>query len=182
MPRLLLLRHAKAAAGSLGAADIDRPLVPPGRRAATLVGEHIARHHLEPDRVLCSSSRRTRETLAAILPHLSGDFDVRVSLALYEPGTGHYLDAIGRFGGAAQTLLVIGHNPSMQETADVLIGSGSGELREAAASRFSTSALAVIDFDQTRWEEVAPRSGRIVAFFRPRDLEVVGRGDSDDEA
>ncbi|MCW5718434.1 MAG: histidine phosphatase family protein [Bauldia sp.] len=181
MPRLLLLRHAKAAAGSLGAPDFDRPLTAQGRRSATLVGEHIARHRLEPDRILCSTSRRTRETLAALLPHLAGDADMRMARILYEPAAGHYCDIVGRYGLTANTLLVIGHNPGMQETAEMLIGSGSGDLREAAVTRFSTAALAVIDFEETRWDEVVRNSGRIVAFFRPRDLELVGgEGGGDD--
>lgn len=182
MPRLLLLRHAKAAAGSIGASDIDRPLIAQGRRSATLVGEHIAKHRLEPDRILCSSSRRTRETLAALLPHLAGDAEIRIARTLYEPPAGHYLDVIGRYGATANTLLMIGHNPGMQDTAELLIGSGNGELREAAVTRFSTAALAVIDFEETRWDEIVPRSGRIVAFFRPRDLELVGGDGGDDDA
>jgi phosphohistidine phosphatase len=181
MPRLLLLRHAKAAAGSSGAPDFDRPLTAQGRRSATLVGEHIAKHRLEPDRILCSASRRTRETLAALLPHLSGDADIRIARSLYEPIAGHYCDIIGRFGLTAQTLLLIGHNPGMQDTAEMLIGLGNGELRETAVTRFSTAALAVIDFEETRWDEVAAHSGRIVAFFRPRDLELVGGDGSGDD-
>lgn len=171
MPRLLLLRHAKAAAGD---PDFDRPLSAQGRRAAALVGDHLARHQLLPDRILCSGSRRTRETFAGVLPHLNADADIRLLRSLYEPAAGHYLDQIGRFGGTSQTLLVIGHNPAMQDTAALIIGSGNTDLRDEVANRFPTAGLAVIDFDRTRWDEVAPRSGRIVAFFRPRDLEVVG--------
>ncbi|MGD9740697.1 MAG: histidine phosphatase family protein [Bauldia sp.] len=171
MRRLLLLRHAKAAAGE---PDIDRPLTSQGRRAAALVGEHLAKHELLPDRILCSSSRRTRETFAALVAHLRADTDVKLSRLLYEAGNGHYLDQIGRYGATAQTLLVVGHNPAMQETAALLIGAGNTDLRDEVANRFPTAGLAVIDFDRAKWDDIAPRSGRIVAFFRPRDLEIVG--------
>lgn len=177
MPRLLLLRHAKAAGGE---PDFERPLASQGRRAAGLVGEHLARHHLLPDRVLSSSSRRTRETLAALLPHCSSDADIKLLRALYEPAAGHYLAQISRHGGTAQTLLVIGHNPAMQDTAALLIGAGSTDLKDEVTSRFPTAGLAVIDFDRIRWDEVEARSGRIVAFFRPRDLEVVGKDGGDE--
>lgn len=175
MPRLLLLRHAKAAAGD---PDFDRPLTSHGRRAAGLVGEHLAKHELLPDRILCSSSRRTRETFAAIVAHLRGDTDVKLSRLLYEAGNGHYLDQIGRYGGSAQTLLVVGHNPAIQDTAALIIGSGNTNLRDEVANRFPTAGLAVIDFDRGKWEGITPGSGRIVAFFRPRDLEIVGSGRS----
>ena len=181
MPRLLLLRHAKSAAGDPGSTDIDRPLANRGRRAASLVGEHLARHSLVPDRILCSSSRRTRETLAGLLLHLPGECEIRITTALYQPKSGDYVDVISRGGGGASTLLVIGHNPAMQETAALVIGAGNAALREEAATRFPTAGLAVIDFDRDRWEEIGPASCRIVAFFRPKDLELVGGENEPDE-
>lgn len=178
MPRLLLLRHAKAAVGAPGSLDFDRPLENRGRRAAGLVAEHMVRHELVPDRILCSSSRRTRETLAALLPHFRTDSVVRIGRGLYEPKSGSYVDAIGQQGGTASTLLVIGHNPAMQDTAALLIGAGNTDLRDEVADRFPTAGLAVIDFDRSRWEEIKPQTGRIVAFFRPKDLELVGGEES----
>src|SRR5690349_10069737 len=125
MPRLLLLRHAKSAAGDPGSPDIERPLTIRGRRAASLVGEHLVRHQMVPDRILCSSSKRTRETLCGLLPHLGNDCEIRITASLYEPASANYADAIAKLGANAQTLLVIGHNPIMQETAAFLIGSGN---------------------------------------------------------
>lgn len=176
MPRLLLLRHAKSANDDPTLADFDRPLGPRGRRAATMVGEHIAKHQLSPDRILCSSSRRTRETLAGLLPSLGGDCDIRLTRVLYEPRD-TYLAAIASLGLTARTLLLIGHNPAMQETAAALIGSGNQALASEIAAKFPTAGLAVIDFDIPGWRELTPGAGRIVAFFRPRDLELVGSGD-----
>ncbi len=175
MPRLLLLRHAKSAAGDPGMKDADRPLAARGRRSAPLVGQHLAEHSLIPNSILCSTARRTRETLAGLLGHLEGDILIRLTGALYEPHSGHYLDVITRFGETARTLLLIGHNPAIQETAHRIIGSGNDALRREAAGNFPTAALAVIDIDELHnWKDLKPGGGRIVAFFRPRDLEVVG--------
>jgi phosphohistidine phosphatase len=177
------MRHAKSATGDSGAPDIERPLTIRGRRAASLVGEHLVHHQMAPDRILCSTSKRTRETLCAMLPHLGNDCEIRIASALYEPGAGNYADAIGRLGESAQTLLVIGHNPTMQETAAFLIGSGNDALRQEVVTRFPTAGLAVIDFEGARWQQIGRGTCRIVAFFRPKDLELVG-GDlnGDDEA
>ena len=147
-----------------------------------MIGEHLATHRLLPDRILCSSAKRTRETLIGILPMIATDVDIRITRDLYEVGAEAYADAIGALGSGARTLLVIGHNPSIQETALELIGSGNPALREEMAEKFPTAGLAVIDFDHHKWSELRPRTGRVVAFFRPRELEVVGsEPPSDDE-
>lgn len=174
MPRLLLLRHAKSSTDDPRLADFDRPLGPRGRRASVLVGEHMTHHQLQPDRILCSSARRTRETLAGLLHSLDGECAIVLSRNLYEPKQGDYVDAIAAGGLGAQTLLVIGHNPAIQETAARLIGSGNADLAAEIATKFPTAGLAVIDFGFAYWRDLKPGSGRIVAFFRPRDLELVG--------
>ncbi|MBV9338789.1 MAG: histidine phosphatase family protein, partial [Solirubrobacterales bacterium] len=66
--QLYVLRHAKSSWDDPMLDDHDRPLAPRGRKAAKLIGEHIQKAGIEPDQVLCSSSRRTRETLDAVAP------------------------------------------------------------------------------------------------------------------
>lgn len=182
MMRLLLLRHAKSSWDISGQPDFERALAPRGRRAAQMIGEHLATHRLMPDRILCSSARRTRETLIGILPLIASDVDIRITRDLYEVGHDAYIDCVSALGGGARTLLLIGHNPTVQETALELIGSGNPALRDEIAGKFPTAGLAVIDFDIHKWSELRPRTGRVVAFFRPRELEVVGaEPPSDDE-
>lgn len=174
MMRLLLLRHAKSSWDVAGQADFDRALATRGRRAATMIGEHLSAHRLIPDRILCSAARRTRETLIGVLPMIATDVDIRITRDLYEVGPEVYLDTIAALGGGARTLLLIGHNPAVQETALELIGSGNPALIEEIAGKFPTAGLAVVDFDIHKWSELRPKTGRVVAFFRPRELEVVG--------
>lgn len=174
MMRLLLLRHAKSSWDVPGAVDFDRPLATRGRRAATMIGEHLAIHRMLPDRILCSSARRTRETLMGVLPVTDTDLDIRITRDLYDVTADAYIDCIGALGGSARTLLLIGHNPTVQDCALELIGSGNPALRTEIGEKFPTAGLAVIDFEHHRWSELKPRTGRVVAFFRPRELEVVG--------
>jgi phosphohistidine phosphatase len=174
MMRLLLLRHAKSSWEASGQPDFERSLATRGRRAATMIGEHLATHRLIPDRILCSSARRTRETLIGVLPMIASDVDIRITRDLYEVGADAYVDAISALGGGARTLLLIGHNPTVQETALELIGSGNPAVRDEIAGKFPTAGLAVIDFEIHKWSELRPKTGRVVAFFRPRELEVVG--------
>jgi phosphohistidine phosphatase len=174
MVRLLLLRHAKSSWDGSGVADFDRPLNFRGRAAAPLMGRHMADHALNPDRVLCSGARRTRETFAGILPALSGDFDAIFLRAIYDAPEDAYSRIITRHAGSARTVLLIGHNPNIQTCAIELIGRGNPDIRERLTEKFPTAGLAVIDFEQSDWSTLAPGSGRVVAFFRPRELEIVG--------
>ena len=105
---------------------------------------------------------------------IPSELDIRITRALYEVGADAYLDCVGALGGNARSLMLIGHNPTMQDTAMELIGSGNPALRDEIESKFPTAGLAVIDFDIHKWSELRPRTGRIVAFFRPRELELVG--------
>jgi phosphohistidine phosphatase len=170
MLRLLLLRHAKASPGESGRADFDRHLIPRGRRAATAIGEYMAEERLMPEAILCSSSRRTRDTLAALLPFIRGDADIRLTDRLYESTSDDYLTEIRKRGGTAAVLLVIGHNPAIEETAaELLARTGSGG---APAVRFPTAGLGVIDFDIARWGDIRPATGRLVRFVEPKALAL----------
>ena len=70
MRELILLRHAHAEPAATGQPDMDRPLSPEGLAEAEAAGRWLAEQALIPDRVLCSPSRRTRETLEAVLARI----------------------------------------------------------------------------------------------------------------
>jgi phosphohistidine phosphatase len=177
MLRLLLLRHAKSSWADPGMADRDRPLAPRGQRAAALIGGELARRRLFPERILCSPARRTRETLAALLPHLASESRIAITAELYEPPTGDYLHAIARRGGDARSLMVIGHNPAIQATALDLAGNAEPDIRDLVAAKLPTGALAVIDFDAPAWDAVEPGTGHFGLFLKPGDLDPADDGD-----
>jgi phosphohistidine phosphatase len=171
MPRLLLLRHAKSSWAEPGMADIDRPLAPRGQRTAALMGKAMAERGFLPDLILCSPTRRTRETLAALKPHLGKKTPVAIADDLYETRSKDYRDAIAASGKNADSLLVIGHNPTMQATAIALSGTGDKALIDALSRKFPTVALAVIDFaDDVTWRSLPSGGGRLIAFLTPADL------------
>jgi phosphohistidine phosphatase len=171
MPRLLLLRHAKSSWAEPGMADRDRPLAPRGRRAAERMAAEMESMGLLPDRILCSPARRTRETLAPLLPMLAEKNAVAILEALYESSADEYRGAIAANAGDAESLLVIGHNPAIQATALGFIGTAKNNAAARLAAKFPTAALAVIAFDGTGWPDLRPKSGRLELFLRPRDLD-----------
>jgi phosphohistidine phosphatase len=167
----MLLRHAKALWAEDGSDDRERALSGRGRRDAETLMPIIAREHC-PDRILCSPARRTRETLAALLPYIAEVSDISIADDLYEH-PGDYTDVIARLGGDADRLMVIGHNPAIQATAVALAGSGDPALRAQLRMKFPTCALAVVEVPD-RWSALEPLAGRLVAFRRARDLDDDG--------
>lgn len=173
MRRLVLLRHAKSDRPP-GVADLDRPLNPRGRQAAPRMGAYIAEAGLRPDHVLVSPAQRTLETWDAVRVPLDGNPGETVP-TLYEAGAARILAAVQGAPDHAVTLLVVGHNPGLQDFATEVVGSGSKADRRRLATQFPTAALAVIAFEEERWADIAWSTGRLERFVRPKDL-----GDDED--
>jgi phosphohistidine phosphatase len=169
MRRLLLLRHAKADRPPQ-TDDGDRPLTERGTAAARLMGGYMARHGLVPDRVLCSPSLRTRETLAGMAAQWPDAAKTIYDERLYMAGPQTILAVIAEEGGGAKTLMVIGHNPGLHEAADLLIAAGDVVLRERLREKFPTCALAAIDFTVKTWNAIHDHSGRLERFVTPRTI------------
>ncbi len=173
MLRLLLLRHAKSAWDHPGLADHDRPLAERGRKAAPVMASFLAENALAPGRILCSTARRTRETLSYLVPILDGETEIRLTRRLYDAEGGDYLTAIREGGAAAPLLMLIGHNPTMEDTAHLLAGTGSDAALKRMREKFPTCALAVIDFDIASWRDVSPGAGQLSLFVTPRFLDAM---------
>ena len=170
MLRLMLLRHAKSDWSSSGMQDATRPLSERGEAAARLMGGYMARHSLVPQRVLCSPARRTRETWAGIAAQWPADTDIVFDDRLYAATPQIILSIVRAQNDATPTLLVIGHNPGLQETAELLIAAGDVESRERLHEKFPTAALAVIDFAVDKWGRIHERSGRLDRYVTPRSI------------
>lgn len=173
MSRLLLMRHAKADRPDPEIDDFDRPLAERGWETAPRMGRHMTALGLAPQRILCSSAVRARETLAGLIPALTDDCEIRLTRELYMAGEDETIDQIRGHGVGAATLLVIGHEPGLTQTALALIGAGHPSLIEDLETKFPTAGLAVIDFPAIRWVDVELKTGRLVAFLRPRSLDLV---------
>jgi phosphohistidine phosphatase len=167
---LYLLRHAKSRWGDPGLDDHDRPLDGRGERAAAVIGVHFAQQEYQPSLVLCSSARRTRETLDSLLPHLRVRPELLIEQRIYLASGGQLLARLQEVDDGASQLLLIGHNPGIAELAQGLACSGPGTPLRRMATKFPTCALAVCEFDLDRWRDLAPGSGRLLDFTTPKDL------------
>jgi phosphohistidine phosphatase len=160
---LYILRHAKAAPES-GEGDAERPLMKRGRKAAAAMGGYLAGLQPYPTLVLCSTARRTRETLDAILPALDAEPQLLIEEALYLAGVSRLLDRLQRLPEQAQSVLLIGHNPGLHQLAASL-ASEAGELAES----FPTAALAVLRVSG-HWSALRPHQATLIDFKTPKSL------------
>lgn len=173
MPILHIFRHAKSSWADPGMRDFDRPLASRGIKAAPRMGEFMRDAGIAPDFVLCSTSRRTRETLGLVLPYLSGETRILMEDTLYEARDADVLmDRLRRLPTTARRAMVIGHNPIMQDLALTLSldASRPAEL-EAIQDKFPTAALASIDMGATPWAALKEGSGKLTDFTVPRLLD-----------
>jgi phosphohistidine phosphatase len=166
--RLFLLRHAKAGWALPGVRDFDRPLDASGIADAEALGVAMRAASHVPDLTLCSNARRARETLEGVATHADTGRVVFTD-ALYSADAAGYL-AIIRQNGALGSLMVVGHNPMMEDLTIAIAGSGDGEASETLTHGFPTSGLAVLRFADGL-EKAAPGTGFLEAFLTPAALE-----------
>jgi phosphohistidine phosphatase len=167
--RLLLLRHAKSSWDDPRLADHDRPLAARGERAVRGLREHLTGLTVGLDLVLCSSARRTTMTLAGITPALPVGVDTRVEEALYGASATQLLARLRRVPDELGDVMVIGHNPGLEDLALLLVGSGDEVTRERMTEKFPTGALATLGVPGT-WAGLSPAAATLVSFVVPRDL------------
>jgi phosphohistidine phosphatase len=148
--------------------DMDRPRAARGARAADRIRDYLDAEAIRPELVLCSSALRTRETLGRVLPGLGPELTVRVEPSLYSFEADQLLDRLREVHANVGSVMLIGHNPAMQELASLLAAEGDrlDELRKG----FPTAALAELDLPVGSWGELTPGSGRLERFVVPREL------------
>ena len=126
MRQLILLRHAHAESAAAGQDDIARPLSATGLAEARAAGDWLREHGLRPDRVLCSTAARTRETLAALGDIGAGEIYEDASIYEASPGT---LASLADANRDAERLLLVGHNPGLEQLAALMHSGQTGDYR-----------------------------------------------------
>jgi phosphohistidine phosphatase len=167
--KLIVMRHAKA--GELpGGPDFERALRPRGQRDSEAAGRWLAAHGLQPELVLCSAARRTRQTWQ----HLSGPLlaaaagrrpELRAEERLYHADSDDVAELVRQTSDDFATVLYIGHNPA---------AAGLVELLTGTEPPFPTAAIAVIATPPA-WADLVAESGELTASWTPRDAELGGR-------
>lgn len=164
---LVLVRHAKSAWDDPSLADHDRPLAPRGKKALRQLRQFLEGTDYQPDVVLCSSSRRTVDTLAAIRAALPKRATIEVTDALYLASADTVLARLHALDEVVRCAMVVGHNPTIEDLAEHLVGSGDAGLRTQLAAKLPTGALVGLSFAGV-WTDLSAGAGHIDTLFLPR--------------
>ena len=172
MKRLFLLRHAKAVPAESGIEDFQRTLMLSGMQDAGAMARYLRRSGYTAQLILSSSSARTAQTTELVAQELECEVEYREALYLAEPAK--ILAAVRGAPAAIPSLMMVGHNPGFEALATALarepVRRKERARHEALEEKFPTCALAILDFDIGRWRDVAPGTGKLVDFVRPKDL------------
>jgi len=168
---LYLLRHAKSSWDRPELKDHDRPLASRGEAAAPRMGRHLRDRTPRPQRVLCSSAQRARQTWGLVAPQLIPAPEVEIRRDIYDAEPAELLAIVQALPDTLGCVMILGHNPALEDLAAKLAGAGSDDdALQQMSKKFPTAALAEIGFDVAHWHEISPGGGRLVSFLRPKDL------------
>jgi phosphohistidine phosphatase len=172
MLTLSLLRHAKSSWKNPALPDRERPLSTRGMGDAPLMGHAMSERGIDPELVLCSSARRTVDTLALVLPELRVEPKVVYEDALYHASPAEMLTMLRDIQPGASRVMLVGHNPEIQALALDLIGAGPKHMRDKLMEKYPTVGLVVINFTAGLWSSVDVNGVTLSLFLTPRELKA----------
>lgn len=159
--RLILMRHAKSSWADAGQHDRDRPLNERGRRDAPRVARHLVQIGWAPDAVWSSDARRTRETYEAMAPQFQDALPLHLVSALYLGDLLEIRRAAATWSSDLRTVLVLGHNPGIEEAVTELTGELEG---------MKTANAALLVGAGEDWSLALTQRFTLAGVVRPKEL------------
>lgn len=161
MKTLLLLRHAKSSWKDTSLQDFDRPLNGRGRKAAEMVARFIRKQRVAPDLLLSSPAIRARETIETVIKAAKLSAELRYDQRIYEAGPLRLLEIVSQIEEERGTVLLVGHNPGMEELLQLLTD---------RPEHMTTGTLAKIDLKADKWSKVLEQKGTLDWIVKPKKL------------
>jgi len=162
MKSVLLLRHAKSSWKHPDLNDQDRPLNKRGKRDALIMGRLLKRKDLVPDIIISSTAIRARSTAEAVAKAYGYKGEIILNKSLYAAGPEAYLGLMRDLSDKYVRVLIVGHNPGLEELVEML----TGEIH-----LIPTCSLAHVKFRVGKWSDIDNKiKGQVADIWRPRDL------------
>lgn len=157
--RLILMRHAQSAAGTIATADHDRPVTEHGKKQAVEIAERLVELTWNPQLVIASDARRTRETWEQMAPAFPSTPQVNFEETLYLAGVDAIQTELFAVGDEITNVLVLGHNPGLQNGITYFSG---------LAERLGTATAALLEGQGRSWTDAAVSGNfQCVEILRP---------------
>src|SRR6266480_3285688 len=161
MKTLYLLRHAKSSWKDETLLDIERPLNGRGRRTSKIIGSFLKKEKIVPDLVLSSSAVRARQTTDIVMAAGKLITDLRFDERIYEASVQRLLEVVKQIEKSKKIVLLVGHNPGLEEFLTVLTG---------ADETMPTGALSKVVLKTSDWAAVENRGGTFEWIVKPKKL------------
>lgn len=174
MKSLLVLRHAKSGWDATVERDFDRPINARGEKGAEIIGNWVRQQNWPLQQITASPAVRVTQTLdiftpAAGLQDVALAFDRRIYLA----SAATLMDVLRETDNEINDLMIAGHNPGLEDLILMLVPAGGDDVHRAKVDeKLPTAALARLELDIERWEDLAENQARFADFIRPRDLDA----------
>lgn len=171
MPReLLILRHAKSDWETPAASDYDRPLAARGKLDAPRMGAWLKHEGLKPDGILSSPAKRARQTALRVAKSAGvSKGAITWDGELYAASLGELLTALGRVGKGGRRVLLVGHNPGLEELLEYLAGTVTPLYADGKILPTATVARLQMPKD---WRQLMPGCAQVISITRPGELPL----------
>jgi phosphohistidine phosphatase len=161
MKILFLLRHAKSVSSSGSVLDLDRSLSDEGQRQAERIGKYLKEQNVGLDLVLSSTALRARETIQLVLTAARWMGEVRHDQRIYEANRQLLLQVVSEIEGDKSKVLLVGHNPGLEELLQRLTG---------RFEPMATGTLAKITLGGSEWTDAAEQTGHLDWLVNPKEF------------
>lgn len=160
MKTLYLVRHAKSSWSDASLADYDRPLNERGKRDVVTMGQRFKAKGIQPSMILSSSAKRTTKTAQALAKEMDHKKEIVFKKELYHSSVLDNLKALGKVDREYESIMLVGHNPTVSNFCDYLTGQ---------LFHFPTCAVAQITLEINSWEEITKDIGTLVFYDYPKN-------------
>jgi phosphohistidine phosphatase len=173
MKTILILRHAKSDWGDPFLADFDRPLANRGLNDAPRMGEVLMLYQCVPDRILSSPALRARQTSELVAKECGYGISIYWEDSFYGGGSHDLIAALQCLPDAIERPMLVGHNPTLEETVTLLLGQGGVGWNEDFSIRLPTAGLVCIDVGIDVWTHLEPGDGILRWFLIPKLVKAI---------
>lgn len=160
---LVLIRHTKTNLAENGQRDFDRALRKDRTDDAKNMAKQLKELGLQPDLILCSPALRTKQTAELFCEKLKYDFSKIVfDMRLYESSAEDYLEVVRETNKEIETLIVIGHNPSVTHFANQFL--------KKEIDIMPTTGVVWLEFENDDWELHRRTPCQLRQFLTPKTI------------
>ena len=159
MKHLIIVRHAKAEFQQPGNTDFDRALCNRGKSDAVKMANQLYSTEITPDAVICSSAKRAVETATVFAEQYGIDSLIKEEFLYGDYNFADIKQLLIEEVPLADTVLIVGHNPNLS----YILAKMTGDFHQ----HLPTAAVAIVDFEIEKWEELTASTGVMSTFFYP---------------